>query len=157
MYIYNAKKLKRSVHILNDKTSASYCKIENSIAGRKITTQSLEVPDGRKVCSVCLTLSAGAKPQKDFYTSWEWAKLRFEVLKAYGAICMCCRATENLVVDHIKPRSRFPELEWNFDNLQVLCDQCNRGKSNDDYTDFRPKCPAPELTGDEWAHMKSIQ
>jgi len=80
---------------------------------------------------------AVAKPA-DFYDSWEWKKLRFEVLKKYGPVCMCCRSTEWIVVDHIKPRRRFPELELSFENMQVLCDSCNRGKSNDDYTDFRP-------------------
>ena len=75
--------------------------------------------------------------KKDFYTSWEWAKLRYEVLKRYGAVCMCCRSTENIVVDHIKPRSKYPELELSFDNMQVLCSLCNRGKGAHDETDWR--------------------
>jgi 5-methylcytosine-specific restriction endonuclease McrA len=97
-----------------------------------------------------------ATPSVKFYDSWEWKKLRFEVLKAYGAVCMCCNATERIVVDHIKPRSKFPALELSFDNMQVLCDSCNRGKSNDDYTDFRPLKPEPELSGDELSHMLAI-
>lgn len=93
----------------------------------------------------------------EFYNSWEWKKLRFEVLKAYGAVCMLCHSTERIVVDHIKPRSKFPDLELSFENMQVLCDSCNRGKSNDDYTDFRPVKPEPELIGDEAEHMRSIR
>ena len=42
------------------------------------------------------------------------------------------------MVDHIKPRSRYPALELTLTNLQVLCNDCNMGKSNDDETDFRP-------------------
>ena len=79
---------------------------------------------------------------KSFYKSWEWKKLRYAVLKQYGAICMCCGADKNsgkICVDHIKPRSRFPKLELEKSNLQVLCESCNMGKSNTDYTDWRPK------------------
>ena len=42
-----------------------------------------------------------------------------------------------LHVDHIKPRSFFPELELVISNLQVLCADCNLGKSNFDQIDWR--------------------
>jgi len=81
----------------------------------------------------------GKKRKKSsFYSSWEWKKVRFKVIERYGAICMCCNSTENIVVDHIKPVSRFPHLRLVFDNLQVLCRDCNMGKSSDSFTDFRP-------------------
>ncbi|MEE1674757.1 HNH endonuclease signature motif containing protein [Agarivorans aestuarii] len=70
----------------------------------------------------------------DFYRSQAWLDLRYKALNQYGNSCACCgRGLENgatLHVDHIKPRSRYPELELKLDNLQVLCDQCNIGKSN---------------------------
>jgi len=80
------------------------------------------------------------KRQKDldFYRSWEWKNVRFHILREYGAVCMLCNSTEEIVVDHIYPRSKFPELELDYDNMQVLCNDCNMGKSNTDYTDFRP-------------------
>jgi 5-methylcytosine-specific restriction endonuclease McrA len=40
-------------------------------------------------------------------------------------------------VDHIKPRSKYPALELAEDNLQVLCELCNIGKSNTNETDWR--------------------
>lgn len=67
--------------------------------------------------------------------------MRFETLKKYGAVCMLCESKEYIVCDHIKPRSKFPELELDPENVQVLCNSCNMGKSNDDYTDFRPREP----------------
>jgi len=82
---------------------------------------------------------------KAFYASWEWKKVRFEVLKKYGPVCMLCNAKENIVVDHIKPRSKFPDLQLDPDNCQVLCNDCNMGKSNDDFTDFRPEAQHGEL------------
>ena len=38
-----------------------------------------------------------------FYSSWSWKKLRFNILKKYGAICMLCGSKEKVVVDHSKP------------------------------------------------------
>ncbi len=77
----------------------------------------------------------------DFYSSMRWRQLRYVVLKKRGAKCECCGATPDhgklMHVDHIKPRSLFPELELDENNLQVLCEECNIGKSNLDQTDWR--------------------
>jgi len=76
-----------------------------------------------------------------FYDSPEWLAARYEVLKASRGRCSCCGegpTQENpLHVDHIKPRSKFPELALAIANLQVLCKRCNLGKSNVDDTDWR--------------------
>lgn len=82
------------------------------------------------------------KPPKAFYQSWEWKELRYKVLVKYGAVCMVCGATketDRICVDHIKPRSKYPELALDEDNLQVLCNSCNMGKSNKHELDHRPK------------------
>lgn len=42
-------------------------------------------------------------------------------------------------VDHIKPRSKFPELALDVNNLQILCEDCNVGKLNRFETDYRTK------------------
>ena len=82
------------------------------------------------------------KIKDPFYESSEWLSLRYIVLKNHviknGKICLLC-GTKNtqLHVDHIKPKSKYPELALTFDNLQVLCKHCNKGKSNKDETDFR--------------------
>lgn|SRR5574343_418649 len=88
--------------------------------------------------------SKKAKASRDqkakFYDSWEWKKIRYEVLNKYGAKCMMCGATKEttkICVDHIKPISLYWDLRLDFNNLQVLCDDCNKGKSNIDETDFR--------------------
>ncbi len=77
----------------------------------------------------------------DFYLSPAWRKLRMSVLVRYGAVCQCCGSSPKngsiMHVDHIKPRSKFPSLELDFNNLQVLCEACNLGKSNIDQTDWR--------------------
>jgi len=79
----------------------------------------------------------GFKSDQEFYESWEWKEIRYKVLLKYGPVCMLCGNKDKIVVDHIKPRSKFPKSQLDFENLQILCDSCNKGKSNKYYTDFR--------------------
>ena len=73
-----------------------------------------------------------------FYKTPQWEILRKMTLKKYGIRCMKCKITGVEVhVDHIKPRSLYPELELDFDNLQVLCKHCNLEKGNKDEIDYR--------------------
>ena len=78
---------------------------------------------------------------KNFYQSHEWKAVRYQALRVYKNYCHCCgaKAGENvqLQVDHIKPRSLSPELAIDVSNLQILCSECNQGKSNLDSTDWR--------------------
>jgi hypothetical protein len=80
-------------------------------------------------------------PKKAFYESDEWLDLRYRALKMHGGCCQCCgnRPSEGnpLHVDHIKPRSKYPYLELELSNLQVLCKACNFGKRAWDETDWR--------------------
>jgi hypothetical protein len=75
---------------------------------------------------------------KSFYTKPQWLELRYKALLQHGRQCMACNKTTGKIhVDHIKPRSKYPELELSLSNLQVLCEDCNLGKSNTDETDWR--------------------
>ncbi len=71
---------------------------------------------------------------KEFYSTFAWRQLRWKVIKESNGRCAMCNASKEsgvvLHVDHIKPRSKFPALELDRDNLQVLCEDCNIGKSN---------------------------
>ena len=152
-YTWNSRKKGRKFHIAT--SSGTVCKYENGGNGHLLDAKSETKPSDRTLCHVCNHLyrkrqgktkkrkrnkqSPNLPKGRGFYSSWEWAKARFEILKRFGAVCMCCGSTTKIVVDHIKPRSKYPDLELDLDNLQVLCDLCNRGKSNDDETDFRPK------------------
>jgi 5-methylcytosine-specific restriction endonuclease McrA len=77
----------------------------------------------------------------DFYTSDLWRSIRYEVIvRDNGKCCACGRSSKDgvvLHVDHIKPRSKFPEKQFELYNLQTLCEDCNIGKSNTDQTDWR--------------------
>lgn len=77
----------------------------------------------------------------EFYSSTKWKELRFIALQQSGGRCTLCGASAHdgvqLHVDHIKPRSKYPHLAYDLGNLQILCSDCNLGKSNFDETDFR--------------------
>ena len=74
-----------------------------------------------------------------FYLCKEWKALRYTVLNESDGRCECCGASKKdgavLHVDHIYPRSKYWRLALNKENLQVLCDLCNTGKSNNDTRD----------------------
>ena len=54
-----SKKLSRKVHLLSDGISKTYCKIENSISGKKLMLVSDVLPEGREICSSCEILVVG--------------------------------------------------------------------------------------------------
>src|SRR5690606_7646266 len=78
------------------------------------------------------------RTDSNFYLTPEWLSLRKKVFAMYGRRCMKCGSLDFLAVDHINPRSLYPELELLFDNLQVLCRICNSQKSNRQIFDLRP-------------------
>lgn len=84
------------------------------------------------------TLPAGLSNER-FFRTGVWKRLRKKVMEYYGCGCMRCgnRNTKNHV-DHIYPRSKHPELELEFCNLQILCKDCNELKSNIYIWDLRP-------------------
>lgn len=88
-----------------------------------------------------------------FYKSAPWLALRAKVYEKYsGKCCLCGRSHRHdgvkIHADHIKPRSKYPHLELVEDNIQLLCEDCNLGKSNRYSTDWRPSLdpssPAPQ-------------
>ena len=78
-----------------------------------------------------------------FYDTEAWRSLRYPILRKFNFMCLACghgpRPGKPLHVDHIKPRSKYPELELDPNNLQVLCQDCNLSKSNHFEDDLRPK------------------
>lgn len=48
--------------------------------------------------------------------------------------CANCLSVENLQADHILPKSKYPELATNINNLQILCWSCNFAKGTKSIT-----------------------
>jgi hypothetical protein len=76
-----------------------------------------------------------------FYKSWDWRRLRYDVLADNdGRCCLCGRRAGHgatLHVDHIKPLKYFWHLRLEKNNLQVLCRECNHGKASRRQEDWR--------------------
>lgn len=77
---------------------------------------------------------------EQFYSSPEWNMLRRQVIKQKGRVCAECgiRIIKNsdVTVDHIKPRSKYPDLALNLENLRVLCRSCNSLKGNREFEEY---------------------
>lgn len=86
----------------------------------------------KKTANLANTRQQDVQEQRRFYNSPEWKNIRAEVIEEYPHICKLCgrriEHREDLTVDHIKPRSKFPELALDKSNLQVLCRRCNSAK-----------------------------
>lgn len=82
---------------------------------------------------------------REFYDSWDWKRLSYDVKVERGRKCECCgaRAPDVRVhTDHVKPIRKHWHLRLVRSNLQILCEDCNMGKGSRDETDFRaPKAP----------------
>ena len=77
---------------------------------------------------------------EQFLSSPEWNMLRKQVIKQKGRVCAECgqriRKNNDITVDHIKPRSRYPELALKLGNLRVLCRSCNSRKGDRDFEEY---------------------
>lgn len=86
-----------------------------------------------------VTLDYYAK-SREFTSGKKWRIARYATLLQQGNWCRCCGRKPPAVVlnvDHIVPRSIKPELAYDLNNLQVLCEDCNLGKGNTDSHDWR--------------------
>ena len=74
---------------------------------------------------------------ESFYLSVEWVMLTKKVRKVFDNSCMKCGRGGKTHIDHIFPRSLYPDLELDIHNLQILCEKCNVEKSNKNTIDYR--------------------
>lgn len=70
--------------------------------------------------------------EPDFLQTQEWRELRYATMQRDGFRCMICGRDASdgvkLQVDHIKPRSMYPDLEKDPANLRTACSDCNQGR-----------------------------
>ena len=87
-----------------------------------------------------------ASERQKFRDSSQWRALRYDCLTlSEGRCCLCGRTAHDgttLQVDHVVPITVDWSKRMERDNLQVLCKDCNEGKSNRDATDWRAKSSA---------------
>lgn len=109
-------------------TADAYRLVQELVGYERLAPPAIEEPKSRK---------GRAMNMPDGFSA-RWLKVRYQALVRDGGRCRCCGASAAdgaiLHVDHIKPKSRFPELALDLANLQVLCSECNFGKSDTDET-----------------------
>lgn len=90
---------------------------------------------------VDVTPKKSHRDTKKFYDSYDWANARYAAIRRSRGVCEACGMGKadgvKLNVDHIKPLKLHWELRADPNNLQVLCELCNKGKGNRDETDWR--------------------
>lgn len=67
-----------------------------------------------------------SEPKNTVYSSEQYQLWRKAVLVRDGYHCIKCSSVKNLQVDHIKPRSLYPELAYDINNGRTLCAKCHR-------------------------------
>lgn len=65
-----------------------------------------------------------------FYYSEDWYRLKIFIKSIYKEECCFCRNKNNLQCDHIVPISIDPSKCLDYENIQILCKDCNSEKSN---------------------------
>lgn len=78
-----------------------------------------------------------------------WRRLREQVLRE-EPVCRYCRVRPSTVVDHVLPRSRYPELAHDRTNLAGACGPCNTSKHDRFPGQWRPKLTPPRSTRLTW-------
>ena len=81
--------------------------------------------------------STMVKYSESKYLTPSYLNLRRRIFNKYKTECMKCNATSNLQLDHIKPVSKYPNLFLDINNMQILCKECNKEKSNINEIDYR--------------------
>lgn len=77
------------------------------------------------------------KPKKQLKDDPFWVEIREVAFDLYGRVCLKCGSTEQVQMDHVKPKSLYPHLKYDIANLQPLCWPCNREKCDKHETDYR--------------------
>lgn len=95
--------------------------------------------NGNNLCRVCgkslnnkRNTFCSPRCVRDFFMQTDWRRVREVVYVRDGGICMKCGkkvSRDNFHVDHIIPISKGGD-EWDLNNLELSCPNCNLKKSN---------------------------
>ncbi len=109
--------------------------------GLELPPEAIAYAKGQAATAPDIRKPRSPKKRTDFYSSNAWRAVRYEAIKRSKGRCEACGMSPDdgakLHADHVKPRSKHPRLALELSNVQILCLDCNMGKSNRDETDWR--------------------
>lgn len=83
-------------------------------------------------------------PKQSFHVGDKWLILKRFAMNLFGERCMSCglsqgfsKGNDEIQVDHVLPQSKYPDLAYDLDNLQILCKKCNHEKRDFTEADYR--------------------
>ena len=69
-----------------------------------------------------------------FFNKYKQDDVRKALAEMYSKLCCYCESKVGIVdfphIEHLKPKSIFPEHTFDWDNLHLACTQCNTAKGN---------------------------
>ena len=71
----------------------------------------------------CYANGIGAKPSDD-----HWRDFHSHLCRAFAGLCAYCEERDKGVVDHFRPKSKFPALVYEWSNWLFACHSCNQAK-----------------------------
>ena len=93
------------------------------------------------------TQRTGTKPQYS-----RWTDFKGDLERTFYGLCAYCESTCSGEVDHFRPKSRFPELVYDWANWLLACHDCNHAKGDKwptgGYVDPCGTSPNPETVFD---------
>lgn len=108
-----------------ERLETSLKRVELSLKKEKVKNNSI----GFKITNKKDELFALANTSAEyFYRTKTWKQFRFYAFSKKEKVCCKCNSTKDLQLDHIQPRSIYPEKAFTLENVQILCKECNFGK-----------------------------
>ena len=100
---------------------------ESHSYGVKLTDETRQKISDKLVYDIGTTKSGFGQRMRSY---WEADFRRQKVFDNYNGRCAECGTEEKIEYDHILPVSRYPEKGFDYNNMQLLCKDCHRIKSN---------------------------
>ena len=63
-------------------------------------------------------------------TDSRWREFHSDLCRAFSELCAYCEETTGGAVDHFMPKSKFPELVYEWSNWVLACPECNQSKGD---------------------------
>ena len=95
---------------------------------------------------------------KEIRSSPAYRNWRDKIIERDGGMCVSCKSTDKVEVDHIKPLALYPKLAFDLENGRVLCKKCHiKTDTYGSLSKYKGDSPVhPILAGDLLYRIQSL-